>query len=261
MNEPVLLIEPSRRGRAAGKLATMLKVPRVRDQELLDAYKQHRRAVFISFGSDWTSLAGIAPLARAAQRLLSMRPIDDTRRELAHALFDTVVAASEGVRLLPREELCEVMSTPNRADYIVGGSSSGDPIVLFRGDLSRLLVPRSFFRTNPTARPDFDDFEVTDYGQTVQLGEYGASTHAILYAFDRDYRRRAKANAVEKDESFGGCLRRLRTLRGLRQSDFGQISREEIARIERGSVKKPHGATLAVVAKRLGVRPEEIATY
>jgi hypothetical protein len=261
MNEPVLLIEPSSGSHATGKLATKLKVRRVRDQGLLDAYKKHRRAVFISFGSDWTSLSGVAPLARAAQRLLSMRPIDEARRALAHALFDTVVAASEGVKLLARDELLEVMSAPNRKDYIIGGSAGGDPLVFFRGDLSRLIVPRSFFRASPASKPHFHDFEITDCGQAVEFGDYGASTHALLYAFDPEYRRRAKARAVEKDESFGGALRRLRTLRGLRQSDFGEVSREEIARIERGRVKKPHGATLEVIAKKLGVRPEKIATY
>jgi len=47
----------------------------------------------------------------------------------------------------------------------------------------------------------------------------------------------------------------------LRQSDFPGITAKEIARIERGEIKKPHQRTLAVIARRLGVPADQIATY
>jgi hypothetical protein len=34
-----------------------------------------------------------------------------------------------------------------------------------------------------------------------------------------------------------------------------------VARIERGEVDEPHGDTLATIAKRLGVKPEQIKSY
>jgi transcriptional regulator with XRE-family HTH domain len=70
-----------------------------------------------------------------------------------------------------------------------------------------------------------------------------------------------KKRAMERDDSFGGALRRLRLQKGLHRSDFGGITAKEIARIERGEVKRPHPRTAALLAKRLGVPAREIPTY
>ena len=61
--------------------------------------------------------------------------------------------------------------------------------------------------------------------------------------------------------TFGACLRRLRKLKGLRQSDFEPVPAKTIARIERGETYEPHGKTLQTIARRLGVAPDEIASY
>ena len=66
---------------------------------------------------------------------------------------------------------------------------------------------------------------------------------------------------LETDRSLGGALRRLRLQKGLRQSDFPGLTAKEIARIERGEVKKPQQRTLAAIAKRIGVAAKEISTY
>jgi transcriptional regulator with XRE-family HTH domain len=79
--------------------------------------------------------------------------------------------------------------------------------------------------------------------------------------FSGAYRRRAKRRQLEADRSLGRALRRLRLQKGLRQSDFPGLTANEIARIERGEVKKPQQRTLAAIAKRIGVAPEEISTY
>jgi len=42
-----------------------------------------------------------------------------------------------------------------------------------------------------------------DSGQTARLGHYKTATHAILYDFDKEYRRPARAKQVEQDKSFG----------------------------------------------------------
>jgi hypothetical protein len=43
-------------------------------------------------------------------------------------------------------------------------------------------------------------------------------------------------------------------VKGLRQSDFPGLTAKEIARIERGEVKKPHQRTLKAIAKRFASR-------
>ena len=124
------------------------------------------------------------------------------------------------------------------------------------------FVPLSWFRQRPDGpQPDLSDVAVTDFGQTVRLGEYEAATDAILYGFDDDYRRRAKKRQLETDRSLGGALRRLRLQKGIRQSDFPGVTAKEIARIERGEVKRPHQHTLAAIANRLDVATEDISTY
>ncbi len=110
-------------------------------------------------------------------------------------------------------------------------------------------------------KPDFTDFEVIDTGQTLRFGEYEAATDAILYEFDRASRQRMKKREIAADQSFGGALRRLRLQRGLTRGDFEPLSDKTIARIERGEVDKPHGDTLAMIAKKLGVEPGDIESY
>jgi DNA-binding Xre family transcriptional regulator len=109
--------------------------------------------------------------------------------------------------------------------------------------------------------PDPADAEITDWGHTLRMGEYEAAADAILYEFDADFRKRAKARRVEQDDSLGGALRRLRLARGLSRGNFPGISEKEIARIERGEVRKPHSRTLERIAKVLRVKPDEIKTY
>jgi len=102
---------------------------------------------------------------------------------------------------------------------------------------------------------------VIDHGQTVCLGAFEASADAILYEFDDEYRRRVKRRALAQDTTLGGSLRRLRLKRGLTQDAFPGVPAKTIARIERSEVTKPHHATLAAVAKRLGVSVADLASY
>ena len=201
---------------------------------------------------------------RLSQRLLALGHSDAGRCELMRAHFYDVVSPHEGVQLLPLSELEDVLGAPNRADLFIGGvvAQADSAIVLIRGSLDRLVVPVSWFRSRVACpEPDPTRMAITDYGQTVRLGDYEAATDAILYEFDERYRQRAKKRQAETDTSFGGALRRLRIQKELRQSDFPGITAKEIARIERGEIKKPHQRTLAVIARRLGVPADQIATY
>jgi hypothetical protein len=122
-------------------------------------------------------------------------------------------------------------------------------------------VPLSMFRPSGKATPDPSDFAVEDYGHTVRLGKYEAAADAILYEVDPDFRTRLNAKRRQQDRGFGASLRRLRLQRHLARGDFPGLSAKSIDRIERGETGNPHGKTHAVLAKALGVKPEEIESY
>jgi len=155
---------------------------------------------------------------------------------------------------------------PKATVVIVRGRRNDNLTLTFRNVKPGLAfdlftVQHSPFLANGSPDPDFAKFAVTDYGQTVRLGDYEASADAILYEFDEDYRIRVKKRSLENDQSIGGSIRRLRLQKGLRQSDFPGITSKEIARIERGKVKKPHRETLQRIADRTGVPVDQIQSY
>jgi hypothetical protein len=57
------------------------------------------------------------------------------------------------------------------------------------------------------------------------------------------------------------ALRRLRLLRGLKQTDFAPVDEREIRRLEGNEVGVLHGETRQILADRLGVPFEEISSY
>ncbi len=208
-------------------------------------------------------LAQHKPRAGANHRLLLLNGASWMEREVLSLVFRFVVSPGHGMRLLPADELRDVLAAPDREDLVIGGFASpcDDMVVLYRGTLEPLVVPFSWFQRRPGVQLCFEDLGVTDYGQTVTFGEHEVATSNILYAHDAAYRKRAKARQLEKDESFGAAIRRLRLSHGLRRGDFPGISDKEIARIERGEITSPHRRTLETIARRLGVPVEELGTY
>lgn len=241
--------------------------------ELVDSVERVRerarstRGLWIALRADDLALLGESDALLGSMgdhRLVVRGRVGRARSEALRAAFRYVVSADGDVALLPLDELVEVMASSERGDLFVGVAADHEDraVVLFRGSLEPLVVPMSFFDVDPSrAGSDLPSFEVVEFGQAVRVDDHEASTDAVLYAFDPDYRRRRKALRVDRDPSFGGALRRLRILRGLSRSDFPGVSAREIARIERGEVGRPHRRTREVLAARLGVRPEEIASY
>jgi hypothetical protein len=229
------------------------------------AYTHHRHARWIVLDSNALHLlTRTVPAHDTWHRLLLLERASTARRELLHALFRVVVAPDDGVRLLPPEELVEVIADERAGDLFIGGVVDADDqaLVLYKGTLDRLIIPLAWFKPRPKAsRPSFAAFKVTDFGQTIELGEYETSADAILYEFDADARRRMKEREIMEDKSFGGALRRLRVARSLSRSDFEPLAAKTIARIERGEVAEPHDDTLTTIAKRLGVRADKIKSY
>ncbi|SRR5579872_1318311 len=167
-------------------------------------------------------------------------------------------------RALPRAEFDWVLKAPDRNDRIIGGTvdKPSETITVWRGDLKPLVIPFNTFKATANGvRPNFDVFSVTDYGSTLKLGEYEAATDAVLYEHDPEFRRRLKHRRFAEEDSLGASIRRLRMQRQLTRQDFPTIDPKTLARIENGQVRKPHPDTLKVIARQLGVRPEELETF
>ena len=174
------------------------------------------------------------------------------------------VAFCDEQGFLPDDELSEVLASPNRDNLLIGGTAdkSSKTVTLWRGNLEAVAVPFSAFPPSGDGiSADFSEFKITDCGQTIQLGNYEASTDSILYENDAKYRREVRKNLRKHDKSFGSSLRRLRKQRQLGRDDFGPLSDKTIARIERGEVERVHPRTMSILAVKLQVKPEEIGEY
>lgn len=267
MSEPLFLVSPAvSSGQFAGRALEGLPADR------LQSVTEVRAALMrCQKGALW-----IAPHAQAIRVILEAlpaRPIGDQRllclrarrgdgHALLHATFRFVVSADEGARLAPIAELREILGSERRAELFVAVAMSERAVVLYRGNLEPMIVPLRWFPIHARAsRPDASRLAVMDFGQTIRIGESEIAADAILYEFDEAYRRQVKTRQRRADPSFGGALRRLRLQKGLRQNDFPGLTAKEIARIERGEVKRPRQQTLAAIAARMGVSVDEISTY
>lgn len=177
--------------------------------------------------------------------------------------FRRVAFCADG-GFLPDDELCEVLKAPRRDDLLIGGfvDDASHTVTLWRGSLDSITLPFSAFpQSGDGIAPDFSRFAVTDCGQTVQFGDYEASTDSILYENDPTYRRTVKKNRLHVDSSLGGSIRRLRLQRQLRRSDFFPLTERTIGRIERSDTEHIQPKTLEILAEKLGVTPEELGTF
>jgi len=261
MESPIVIVEPRERATSAPRVRGAKRVSGLR--ALRNALAHGGGALLVVPEEARAAFAEMRDAMSAAEvqsigRLLLLGPTgDEPERRLLQAAVGVFVDA--GIALVPEADLWAALG---RHDRFVGGLVAGGKLLLYRGDLDPLIVPVAWFATRPDGlKPDPARFAIVDGGQTVRLGDYEAATEAILYDFDPAFRRRHKKNLIERDTSFGGALRRLRISRGLSRSDFGSVSEKEVARIERGEVKKPRGHTLAALARRLRVRPDEIASW
>jgi hypothetical protein len=227
-----------------------------------------KSVTWISFTRHFTDLLlEQAVNARADLRgshLITLTPPRSESISALLGLFHPVFGLVEGFQWLSKAELVEVITRDDASRRFIGGSvdPKAKTLTLLRGDIKAVVAPFSIFlKSGDGTAPDFQRLQLTDYGQTVALGDYEASADAILYELDPTYRRRLKKQRRQGERTFGASLMRLRKQRRIKRSDFAPISSKEIARIERNEVEKPHTKTLAAIALRLGVRPEEIAGY
>lgn len=261
MGEPLYLLSESRSGESGVPVAKTLRTK----DEVQSALRSARHARWLAYNRQALKLLDFAAEpSRTWHRLLVLDVLPRARRELLSAFFRVVLAPDEGVRLLPREELKEVLGTEHPGDYFIGGivDAEDQSVVLYSGNLDRLVVPFGWLKaTGHSPKPNFDDFEVIDSGQTLRFGSYEAAADAVLYEFDSKARRRMKEREVNQDKSLGSSIRRLRLAKGLSRADFQEVDAKTVARIERGEVASPQRQTLEVLAKRLGVSIGDLGSY
>jgi DNA-binding Xre family transcriptional regulator len=222
--------------------------------------------LWISYDSDLTQaiLKSVFGPPRSLGRALLIHSLDPRSVPALTSCFSRFASASNE-EFLPPDELAEALDASNSADLFIGGSvdPASQTITLWRGTLEPLTVPfTAFEKSGDGTKPDFTQFAVTDSGQTIQLGDYEAAADAILYEFDPEYRKRINKEREQSEQSFGASLRRLRKQKGLRREDFApDVAAKTIARIEQGLVQRVQRETLNSIAKRLGVKPEDIETF
>ncbi|MEI8373249.1 MAG: helix-turn-helix domain-containing protein [Planctomycetota bacterium] len=246
-----------------------------RAQDISDVLsKATTNSLWISSGSSMTDLL-LRVMSRCStesqvtrHRLGNLLMLESPRQKtipFLRSLFENLVGEVPRFKLLPKDQLCEVLAGDSEAvrDLFVGGviDTEFSLLMLVRGNFDPITVPLSVFRPSGTSKPDFHRFELDDYGHTVRFGEYEASSHFILYLADSDYRKRMNAKYRAQEKGFGPSLRRLRILKGILQDEFPGVNSKTIARIERGEVAKPHDTTRTIIAKTLGVGPDEIELY
>jgi len=226
---------------------------------------RRRRAVWIArsdAAAGWLTLALAGRRGRSRDWCLALAGAEGVARHVLTQRLERVVYGD--VVQLPNEELVEVLGAPSPQDYCVGGAIDVElgVAVLVRGDLSSLVVPLSSFAPSGSGVvPNFGDFEVDDFGQTLRFGEYEAAFDVVLYEHDSEYRKRLRRKREASEQTLGASIRRLRKQRGLARDAFDGLAARTLARIERGEVEEPHTKTLELIARRLGVEVAELGEY
>ena len=233
--------------------------------------KISHRSFWISFTREMTDdlLRKMRMSQHRRGRIYGLLTVESPRPKSIPGLsshFRRLVGTAPDSTFLPLEELLDVLSAPAQeaAGLFIAGVADiqSETLALTRGNLRTISAPFSMFTpSGKGARPNFSQLSITDYGHTVRLGEYEASSDAILYELDPDYRRRIRKRQRAEEKTFGASLRRLRIQKKLSRYDFVPLTDKTIARLERNEVEKPHGETLQIIAERLGVEPEDIESY
>ncbi len=231
-------------------------VPQARKGDLWIVSSQHYMEHLLR-AIDW-------PLPKRLGDLLVLDTLRYAIIEALHSVFYHIALTDDNRTVLPCEQLVAVLLSDKKRDLFISGviDETSETMTLWRGDRTSIVVPLSAFPPSGLGvHPDWSRFEITDFGQTLQFGDYQASSDAVLYEFDIEYRRRLNHARRNKEKGLGPGLRRLRKQRGLRRDQFPGLSAKTIARIEQGEVTRVQTRTINILADKLGVPSEEIESY
>lgn len=105
------------------------------------------------------------------------------------------------ISTLPPSEFNEIRRAPKETQRKVFVTGFVDfkvqEVVLIKMDNSEIDVPFEWFKpTSLGVEPDFDNLSIIDFGYSIKLGQYEASSHAILYQFEIEYKEAIEANKM-----------------------------------------------------------------
>jgi len=83
---------------------------------------------------------------------------------------------------LPTEELVGALGARDKQPYLfIAGKIEEENLTLWLVNGKSIVVPLDIFKpSGDGTAPDFNDFAITDYGNTVRFGKYEAAGDAIL---------------------------------------------------------------------------------
>jgi hypothetical protein len=193
--------------------------------------------------------------------LFSYSRPDDATAVLLESSFGRLLLGPHAT--VPIEDLVGILREEHPEDFCIAAQWIKDAkaVALWRGDFKMLTVPLAWFERESVTKPDPTRLSVEDSGLTIRMGDYEAAFDAVLYEQDAAARKRMRGRMRAQDRTLGGSVWRLRTMRGVRRDEFGEIDEKTIARIERGEVQKPQRGTLEVIASRLGVGVDDLESY
>lgn len=238
----------------------------LRASAVREVFAEASGRMFVAFESaELLRQLGTRPAQKHHRLLLESRQRGgEARRTMLAAFFRSVVAADGGLRILPLDELAEVLAAPNAANLAIAAGHDAELkyVYVIRGNLDRLTVPARRFRAAAGGpRPVLEKVRVIDHGNALAMGAYEASMDALLYEQDPVFRRELRKRQLRTDTSFASSIRRLRLQRGLRRTDIPGLSEKQVARIERGETDRPHKGTLRSLARALEVPVDELGDY
>lgn len=79
------------------------------------------------------------------------------------------------------KEFIEIMKDPKTIkNYITHGHLMNNYVYLYRGNRQYLKIKLDWFLPNNNCSPDFNNFSITNCGQTIKFGEYEIGISTIL---------------------------------------------------------------------------------
>lgn len=93
------------------------------------------------------------------------------------------------LKSLPAYEIEEIHSMAEvlQRQYVVSGYVNLDQriMILFRGDGTSMKLSFNVFTPSPVETPDFEQFDIIDYGQTIKLGNYEVPTDWVIDTYEK----------------------------------------------------------------------------
>lgn len=198
MNTIVLVLDSDEA--STGQFAALNPQILRQSDSIQDAFDEARPALWVApTAGSLERLGTLRGGRRGDQRVLVLVPVDMLGLEALHTLFTYVVCRQPGRPFLRLRQIAAVLAEPQPDEYFISGlvDVATHSLVLYRGDLSSVIVPISWFQ-NPhsPAVADPSKFRIVDWGHSIALGNFEAPSDAILYDFDPVVKARLEGKMI-----------------------------------------------------------------